>query len=38
LTVKLYHPASEKSKNKHIAGKLAASQDWSKVFVLGYRS
>jgi len=38
LRVKLYHPVSKKSENKHIAGKLAASQEWSKVFVVGFRN
>ena len=38
LTVKLNHPGLERSQNKHIAGSLAASHDWSKVFVIGYRS
>lgn len=35
LRVKLYHPTSEK---KHIAGKHAARQDWSDVFLIGYRT
>lgn len=38
LTVKLHHSTCSKSEKKHIAGKLAASQDWSSVFVIGYRS
>ena len=38
LRVKLCHSTCSKNENKHIAGKLAASQDWSGVFVLGYRN
>ena len=37
LTVKLCHSTCSKSENSHIAGILAASQDWSSVFVIGYR-
>lgn len=37
LKVMLHHPGLQQSQNKHIAGKLATSKDWSKVFVIGYR-
>lgn len=36
LKIKLYHPESEERKKKSIAGKRADEQ-WSDVFVLGYR-
>lgn len=38
LRVKLHHPTSPTSEKKHIAGKLAARQDWSDVFVIGFRT
>lgn len=38
MTVKLCHSKCSESENNHIAGKLAASQDWSSVFVIGYRT
>lgn len=37
LKVKLYHPRSDKSEKKSIAGKLADSNEWSDVFIIGYR-
>ena len=37
LTVKLIYPKSSTA-NKHIAGKLAESQDWSRVFIIRYRT
>ena len=36
LKVRLYHPESLKRQKKHIAGKLQ-HQDWSEVFIIGYR-